>query len=130
MMQYPMANTLVIRQVAATLRDSCYSDLKWATYRLHVDHLWDFTSSPMRATYRPTGQQIFFRGLDDAQKLASISCIDKVGCYMDNSAKKIYPMSASWLTVTYGVGTFSINLGTDRYYLSSYYGNYKLILWD
>lgn len=74
MMQYPLANTLVIRQVAATLRDSCYSDLKWATYRLHVDHLWDFTSSPMRATYRPTGQQIFFRGLDDAQKLASISC--------------------------------------------------------
>jgi len=60
----------------------------------------------------------------------TLACIDKVGCYMDNSAKKIYPMSASWLTVTYGVGTFSINLGTDRYYLSSYYGNYKLILWD
>lgn len=74
MMQYPLANVLVVRKVANTLRDSCYSDLKWATYRLGVDHLWSFSTSPMAAVYKPTGQQIFFRGLDDPQKLASISC--------------------------------------------------------
>lgn len=74
MMQYPLANTLVVRKTANTLRDSCFSDLQWATYRLGVHHLWTFTVSPLGATYRPTGQQIFFRGLDDPLKLASISC--------------------------------------------------------
>ena len=74
MMAWPLANTLVVRKTANTLRDSCFSDLKWATIRLNVGHLWSFTTSPLGATYKPTGQQIFFRGLDDPLKLASISC--------------------------------------------------------
>ena len=73
MMQYPESNTLVVRKTFATLRDSCYSDLKWATGRLGVTHLWDFTRSPLYAVYKPTGQQIFFRGLDDPMKITSIS---------------------------------------------------------
>ena len=73
MMKYPEANTLVVRRVANTLRDSCFSDLKWAASRLKVLHLWDFTVSPLSATYKPTGQQILFRGLDDPLKLASVS---------------------------------------------------------
>lgn len=74
MMRYPLANTLVVRKTFNTLRDSCYSDLKWAANRLHVSHLWSFTTSPLTAVYKPTGQQVFFRGLDDPLKLASISC--------------------------------------------------------
>ena len=73
MMKYPEANTLVVRKVFTTLRDSCYSDLQWATERLGVAHLWDFTLSPLYAIYKPTGQRIFFRGLDDASKITSIS---------------------------------------------------------
>lgn len=73
MMLYPLANLLVVRKTFATLRDSCYADLKWATYRLGVEHLWDFTTSPLYATYKPTGQRIFFRGLDDPMKITSIS---------------------------------------------------------
>ena len=73
MMQYPLANTLCVRKVAATLRDSMFADLKWATYRLQVNHLWEFTVSPLAATYKPTGQQILFRGLDDPYKVTSIS---------------------------------------------------------
>lgn len=72
--RYALANTLVVRKTANTLRDSCFSDLKWATLRLGVGHLWAFTTSPLAAVYKPTGQQIFFRGLDDPLKLASISC--------------------------------------------------------
>ena len=45
MMKYPDANTLVIRKVFRTLKDSCYKDLKWAAKRLKVEHLWDFTLS-------------------------------------------------------------------------------------
>ena len=73
MMQYPDSNTLVVRKTFATLRDSCYSDLQWATYRLGVNHLWDFTTSPLYAIYTLTGQRIFFRGMDDTMKLTSIS---------------------------------------------------------
>lgn len=82
MMRYPLANTLVVRKTFATLRDSCYSDLKWATYRLGVAHLWDFTTSPLYAIYKPTGQRIFFRGLDDPMKITSISVPQGYLCWM------------------------------------------------
>ena len=78
MMKYPEANLLVIRKTGRTLKDSCYTELKWAVKRLHVEHLWDFTLSPLQATYIPTGQKIYFRGLDDPLKVTSIT-VD-VGC--------------------------------------------------
>jgi phage terminase large subunit len=73
MMKYKDANTLVIRKVFRTLKDSCYKELKWAAKRLKVEHLWDFTLSPLEATYKPTGQKIYFRGLDDPLKVTSIA---------------------------------------------------------
>lgn len=82
MMRYPEANTLVVRKVFTTLRDSCYSDLQWATDRLGVSHLWDFTLSPLYAIYKPTGQRIFFRGLDDASKITSISVPKGYLCWL------------------------------------------------
>lgn len=82
MMLFPLANLLVVRKTFATLRDSCYSDLKWATYRLGVAHLWDFTTSPLYAIYKPTGQRIFFRGLDDPMKITSISVPIGYLCWM------------------------------------------------
>lgn len=82
LMKYPLSNLLVIRPVFATLRDSCYADLQWATHRLGVSHLWQFTKSPLSAAYKPTGQQVFFRGLDEPAKLASISCAVGVICWV------------------------------------------------
>lgn len=73
MMKYPLANTLVVRQVYSTLKDSCYTELKWAINRLGVSHLWRCTQSPLEITYKPTGQKIYFRGLDDPLKLTSIT---------------------------------------------------------
>lgn len=78
MMKYPEANLLVIRKTFRTLKDSCYKELKWAVKRLKVEHLWDFTLSPLEAVYKPTGQRIYFRGLDDPLKVTSIA-VD-VGC--------------------------------------------------
>ena len=78
MMKYPDANLLVIRKTFRTLKDSCYKELKWAVKRLKVEHLWDFTLSPLEAVYKPTGQRIYFRGLDDPLKVTSIA-VD-VGC--------------------------------------------------
>ena len=73
MMKYRNANTLVVRKVYRTLKDSCYSDLKWAIQRFKVDDYWEFKESPLEITYKPTGQKILFRGLDDPLKITSIS---------------------------------------------------------
>ena len=73
MMQYPQANTLVVRKVYSTLANSCYTELKWAVHRLGVDDFWEFKQSPFEMTYLPTGQKIYFRGLDDPLKVTSIT---------------------------------------------------------
>ena len=76
MMKYPQANTVVIRKVKDTLRDSCCADLIWAITRLKVNAWWDYPEKPtskLEITYIPTGQKILFRGLDDSFKITSIS---------------------------------------------------------
>ena len=73
MMKYSEANLLVIRKVFRTLKDSCFTELKWAVERLGVGKLWDVKESPLEMTYKPTGQKIYFRGLDDPLKITSIT---------------------------------------------------------
>ena len=73
MMKYDKSNTLVVRKTYRTLKDSCFTDLKWATKRLEVENLWEFKYSPLEATYLRTGQKILFRGLDDPLKVTSIT---------------------------------------------------------
>lgn len=73
MMKYPEANTLVVRKTFRTLKDSCFAELKWAIHRLGVDNFWAVKESPLEMTYTPTGQKIYFRGLDDPLKVTSIT---------------------------------------------------------
>lgn len=72
-MKYPEANLLVVRKVFRTLKDSCFTDLKWAINRLQVQEYWDIKESPLEMIYKPTGQKILFRGLDDPMKITSIT---------------------------------------------------------
>lgn len=74
--EYPESNGLCVRRFSNTLRDSVYSDLKWAIHRLGLDSYFDCTVSPMQITRRSTGQKILFRGLDNGLKITSIS-VDK-----------------------------------------------------
>lgn len=78
LMEYPEANILVVRKVYSTLRDSCYAELCWAIERLGVAEDFSFKVSPLEITYKPTGQKIYFRGLDDPIKITSITV--KSGC--------------------------------------------------
>lgn len=82
MMKYPEANALVVRKVFRTLKDSCFTDLKWAIHRLGVDAHWDVKESPLEMTYKPTGQKILFRGLDDPLKVTSITVEHGYLCWM------------------------------------------------
>lgn len=80
--KYPEANVLVIRKTFRTLKDSCYAQLKWAMRRLGVEEWFDCKLSPLEITYRPTGQKIFFRGLDDPLKITSIAVDVGVLCFV------------------------------------------------
>lgn len=72
-MKYPWANLLVIRRYSNTNKQSTYTDLKWAAAKLQVSHLFKFNESMPEITYKPTGQKILFRGLDDPLKITSIT---------------------------------------------------------
>lgn len=82
MMKYPDANALVVRKTFRTLKDSCFTELKWAIHRLGVDAFWDVKESPLEMTYKPTGQKIYFRGLDDPLKVTSITVETGCLCWM------------------------------------------------
>ena len=73
MMEYPLANTLVIRKTERTLKESCFAQLRWAINRLGVEEFWKARVSPLELEYLPTGQRILFRGCDDALKITSIT---------------------------------------------------------
>lgn len=84
MMVYPLANTLVVRKIKDTLRDSCCADLIWAIKRLKVEQYWDYPDKPtskLEITYKPTGQKILFRGLDDSLKITSITVENGYLCW-------------------------------------------------
>ena len=73
LMRYPLANVLVVRQFFVNHKDSTFAQLKWATQRLNVAHLFNFKLSPLEIVYRPTGQKILFRGLDKPESITSIT---------------------------------------------------------
>ena len=70
---YEQANLIVFRKTYRTIKDSCFTDLKWALDRLGVIDEWNITLSPLEMTRKRTGQKILFRGLDDPLKVTSIT---------------------------------------------------------
>lgn len=73
MMRTPSANTLVLRRYFNTHRNSTFAQIQWAINRMGVGALWKATMSPLELTFKPTGQKILFRGLDDPQSITSIT---------------------------------------------------------
>lgn len=72
MMKNPKANAIVFRKVGDTLRDSVYEQLVWGIEALGVSEYWETRVSPLQLIYKPTGQKILFRGVDDPMKSKSI----------------------------------------------------------
>ena len=93
LMMYDWANLLVVRRFSNTNKQSTYTDLKWATNRLGVKHLFKFNDSLPEITYKPTGQKILFRGLDDPLKITSITVENGILCW-------------AWFEETYQIETF------------------------
>lgn len=68
----PAANAICFRKVGDTLKDSVYSQVLWAIDALKLNDYFRATLAPMQIVYRPTGQTIYFKGLDEAKKVKSI----------------------------------------------------------
>jgi len=92
LVKYPDANLLVIRKTYRTLKDSCFTELKWAISRLKLDEFFKIIESPLEITYLPTGQKIYFRGLDDSLKVTSITV--KAGCLCWMWVEEAYEISS------------------------------------
>ena len=66
------ANAVVIRKVAANLKDSVFEQMNWAIRTLGVEDEWERKMSPLELVRKGTGQRILFRGCDDPRKLKSV----------------------------------------------------------
>ncbi len=71
LLQHPNCHAAALRRVGNTLRGSVFEQLLWAIDRLGLRSKFKATVSPMQLTYKPTGQRIYFFGLDDPGKLKS-----------------------------------------------------------
>lgn len=67
-----MSNAVVFRRVKDVLRGSVFEQMLWAIEMLGVMSEWDITYSPLKLTYKPTGQVVLFKGADNPKKVKSI----------------------------------------------------------
>lgn len=67
-----LKNAVVIRKVGSSLRKSCWKQMMKVRKRLELFH-WEPNKTEMTFTNKRTGQQIFFVGLDDEEKVRSIT---------------------------------------------------------
>ena len=72
MLMDPLANAIIYRQVANTIKDSVYAQMLWAVAELGLSGICRFRTSPFEIIFKPTGQRILFRGADDPLKSKSI----------------------------------------------------------
>ena len=69
----PEIHAVCVRKVANTIQDSVFSQIVWAIEKLGVEDLFiipEKYSTPIK--YKKTGQCIYFKGLDKAEKIKSI----------------------------------------------------------
>lgn len=66
------ANTLILRRVGSTIKDSVYAQMIWALDMLGIADQFTARVSPYELIRKSTGQRIMFRGTDDPMKLKSI----------------------------------------------------------
>lgn len=66
-------NTLIVRQVARTLRHSCFNEVQKAVSRFGLKESFTLSRSEMSLTAKESGAQILFLGLDDVEKIKSLT---------------------------------------------------------
>ncbi len=72
LLAHPQCHAAVVRKVKDTLRTSVYAQICWAIDALGLGRYFTRMVSPMQVIYKPTGQTVYFFGLDDPGKLKSL----------------------------------------------------------
>jgi phage terminase large subunit len=70
--------SLIIRKIGRTLKDSVYTELKQVYTGWGFYPYFEPLKSPLSITNKLTGCEILFTGLDDIEKVKSISNIDRI----------------------------------------------------
>lgn len=65
-------NYLIVRNVGATIRHSVFNQIKKTILAFGLESFFSISGN-LAITYRPNGRQILFSGLDDVEKLKSIT---------------------------------------------------------
>ncbi|MGL4997893.1 MAG: PBSX family phage terminase large subunit, partial [Cetobacterium sp.] len=68
---------LVVREVYATLKESCFSLIIEVLDKLGADEFYKYTTTPLKITFI-NGSEIIFRGADKPEKLKSINGVSLV----------------------------------------------------
>lgn len=71
-------NTLVMRKVGASIRDSIYQDFKTAADQLGITNFFRFSDGLKTITCLSNGARIVFKGLDDSEKIKGLSSFKRV----------------------------------------------------
>lgn len=69
--------TLVVRKIANTLKDSCYSELKTVIYEWGLDSYFEILKSPLSIVNKRTNVEFLFKGFDDPEKIKSVTGADR-----------------------------------------------------
>ncbi len=72
---FPWVNAVILRRFSNTLRDTVFSQMLWAIGALGLEAYFKASVSPMEITYKPTGQKIAFRGMDDPLKVKGVKFV-------------------------------------------------------
>lgn len=70
--QDPQAHACIFRKVGADIRNSVFNQVMWAIRKLGLQDFFQPNLTSMKIVYKPTGQTILFRGLDDQDRTKSI----------------------------------------------------------
>lgn len=68
----PDCHAVVLRKVGNTIAKSVYTQIEWGINTLGLSAKFSFRHSPPVITYKQTGQQIVFLGVDDPKKIKSL----------------------------------------------------------
>lgn len=71
-------NTLICRKVANTIRRSCFNEVVKSIHKFGMGKLFSINKSDLIITYIKNDKQMLFAGLDDVEKVKSITPADGV----------------------------------------------------
>ena len=72
------SNTLILRKVGASIRDSIYQDFKTAAAQLGISGHFKFTDGNLTIKCLDNGARIVFKGIDDSEKIKGLSQFKRV----------------------------------------------------